>query len=378
MAPHHTMLGLGPIATTPSKPANNTQADDRMVNHTMAGMPCISATMSKSQASELGRSLTQAPTPAKPLNVVPEPSIPEPVIPAPSKAASSNDDDPLAGLAGVSAAPVPSSLVDEEFVDLTAKLFGDDFASICNEVSDEEDDGWDFDTVEPPAPLNLSQKLIEEKEEKEDKSNATVRSEITQDMLAQLKAAQPKGAQPISSSTKDEAKPAEKAEAKPAEKTEDKPAEKTEPKPAEKTEAKPAEKSEDKPAKKAEEKSTTAKSDTSDNKPAKTNSKAPEKANNNVLMLGIALIAGIAAIVGAIISSSPILIAIAAVALILDAISTKLAGKLGNNGMFVIFVILAIAILGGAFKFGEAGKVVLFLSGLCHLVCAVIYLNRKN
>lgn len=52
------------------------------------------------------------------------------------------EDDPFAGLPGV--APKPSSLVDEEFLDLTSKLFGDDFATGTSGVDDEED-GWDFD-----------------------------------------------------------------------------------------------------------------------------------------------------------------------------------------------------------------------------------------
>ena len=62
-----------------------------------------------------------------------------------------SDDDPFAGLPGVE--PKPSSLVDEEFVDLTSKLFGDDFAAGTANVDDDED-GWDFDFA--PEPMEKS------------------------------------------------------------------------------------------------------------------------------------------------------------------------------------------------------------------------------
>ncbi|MBQ8038186.1 MAG: hypothetical protein IJ268_14450, partial [Proteobacteria bacterium] len=64
-----------------------------------------------------------------------------PTAPAPAETPS---DDPLAGLAGV-ASVKPSSLVDEEFVDLTSKLFGDTFAQIKEDAEEDDDDGWDFD-----------------------------------------------------------------------------------------------------------------------------------------------------------------------------------------------------------------------------------------
>ena len=70
-----------------------------------------------------------------------------------------NEDDPLAGLSGVSAAPVPSSLVDEEFTDLTSKLFGEDFADINETPVDE--DGWDFDFDSPAAEPEVSEPVQE-------------------------------------------------------------------------------------------------------------------------------------------------------------------------------------------------------------------------
>lgn len=73
----------------------------------------------------------------------------KPKMVAPAKQAPA--EDPLAGLAGV--APMPSSLVDEEFVDLTSKLFGDDFAAISSGEEDNDDDGLDFDMPAIPQTL---------------------------------------------------------------------------------------------------------------------------------------------------------------------------------------------------------------------------------
>jgi hypothetical protein len=95
----------------------------------------------------------QARTPERPMKPVAQrdPVIEkkaEPVIPPPQ--AKAGTENVLAGLPGV--APMPSSLVDEEFVDLTSKLFGAEFAEV-NQVDEEEEDGFDFDApAAHPAP----------------------------------------------------------------------------------------------------------------------------------------------------------------------------------------------------------------------------------
>ena len=82
------------------------------------GNPAVSRSSSPSIAEP-------APSAGIPAN----PTVPEPA------------EDILANMPGV----VPSSLVDEEFVDLTSKLFGDDFAAVNDPMDDEDDDGLDFD-----------------------------------------------------------------------------------------------------------------------------------------------------------------------------------------------------------------------------------------
>ncbi len=338
-APHHTMLGLGPIAAASASNKRNPLDMDKVpVNHTMAGMPCIGANMTQNQANEIGR-VMQKDEPVKPVAVT---APKEPVIPAPKV----DEDDPLAGLAGVSAAPVPSSLVDEEFIDLTAKLFGDDFASIGNEVAEEVDDGWDFDF--DPVPKNDDDDIDDHAND-----NVTLKAEITPEMKAQLEAVVKKDIQPIK---KEEPK---KEDVKPVEEP----------------------KNEEKPVvddKKEDEKSTAI---------VKKSSSAIDK-----IAMVVAIIAGILAVAWiackpaeAALGAEIPLLAVSAVALIFDVISSKLVSKIGSYGMlagFVIFAVAIFAVMSSSAMMADpaagTAKMILTISAIGQLVCAFLYFNRKN
>ena len=183
-APHQTMLGLGPISSSASRRLFD-DATERggFAQTTISGMPGISFDTNRQSLrgamnlNNMGPSQMRTPAreinpvsmgipapsevrrssphevvaeslmgvsfdePAKPVEIAPQKVEikPEPAVP---------ESDPFANLPGV--APKPSSLVDEEFVDLTSKLFGDDFAAGTKE-EDLEDDGWDFDLPDEPA-----------------------------------------------------------------------------------------------------------------------------------------------------------------------------------------------------------------------------------
>ena len=197
-SPHHTMLGLGPVMSNSrnSYDSNNDTMGAFSGQRTISGMPGISGfsvnSMNRSSARTPERPLKAVSmrptrevqtvsdadlmsmrqnTPAVSVAVPPSDALrsspkldaftPSSTAKTPtssdavfdsmlqfSAASDANDDDPFAGLPGV--APKPSSLVDEEFVDLTSKLFGDDFAAGTSNVDDDED-GWDFDFA-PSSP----------------------------------------------------------------------------------------------------------------------------------------------------------------------------------------------------------------------------------
>ncbi|MBQ1924835.1 MAG: hypothetical protein II180_01795, partial [Proteobacteria bacterium] len=175
--PHQTMLGLGTVNSQPASRSREFEEADRLAagNHTIAGMPGIKLDLGNNVGRRSSESLMTASSArmnrATPVSQEPVPrSVAMNIAPSSKPVANSSlkieNDDPFAGLPGVSPAPVPSSLVDEEFVDLTAKLFGDDFAAGGNDI--EDDDGWDFDipvaetpvpaavTASAPAPLSLN------------------------------------------------------------------------------------------------------------------------------------------------------------------------------------------------------------------------------
>ena len=181
---HQTMIGLGPIPAGTGRGSDNDRGSNQgFAQRTMAGMPGISfdaqhpngtyrmGAQSSAGASGSGWRVEpnyqsqnnampvdpiqiQARTPERPMKPVAQrdPVIEkkaEPVIPPPQ--AKAGTENVLAGLPGV--APMPSSLVDEEFVDLTSKLFGAEFAEV-NQVDEEEEDGFDFDApAAHPAPV---------------------------------------------------------------------------------------------------------------------------------------------------------------------------------------------------------------------------------
>lgn len=178
---HRTMIGLGPIST----PASRRSSEDLSRNfgqQTIAGMPGISFDTNARQSGGYRMAAASSQTPERGLTHVksnrnaspwddfdidakPAHLHSETVVGRQSAHHQKNtqnsytqqipkqqeqqeqQENALAGLPGVSV--VPSSLVDEEFDDLTSKLFGDDF--VLNTDDDEEEDGLDFDVPTAPA-----------------------------------------------------------------------------------------------------------------------------------------------------------------------------------------------------------------------------------
>lgn len=182
---HHTMIGLGPIAASPARRSSE-DLSRNFGQQTIAGMPGISFEPHARQGG-YRMAAASARTPARGLAPVKDnadhihsnPHFSQQEIPhtetvvgkqspffnmpekqniyanngqnVPTQAPQAfqePEEDALAGLPGVSV--VPSSLVDEEFDDLTSKLFGDDFV-IDEEEEDEE--GLDFDVPTDPTPI---------------------------------------------------------------------------------------------------------------------------------------------------------------------------------------------------------------------------------
>lgn len=173
--PHQTIFGMGAISANSSRLSFDDEPSD-FGQRTIAGMPGISfdafRRAGRQDSAPSAQPVEPAPRPeAKPeprqasskaslidasfieeMSLSLEPSKPAAsnTSSAPSAPAEAPADDPLAGLAGV-ASVMPSSLVDEEFVDLTSKLFGDTFAQIKEDTEEDDDDGWDFDVPAKPA-----------------------------------------------------------------------------------------------------------------------------------------------------------------------------------------------------------------------------------
>ncbi len=167
-----TMIGLGPVSIHDA-PKENT---DSFAQRTIAGMRGISfddaldtnkpgiyrmsgkSSISKETLNQAAPQFKKTLFQTSPIDseVSPTPAADKHRAAAPAKQtapepAQEQKEDILAGLPG--AAPMPSSLVDEEFVDLTSQVFGDDFASITQEAADDDDDGLDFDFPTAPAPV---------------------------------------------------------------------------------------------------------------------------------------------------------------------------------------------------------------------------------
>ncbi|MBQ9394386.1 MAG: hypothetical protein IJU23_02575 [Proteobacteria bacterium] len=176
-----TMIGLGAISLDDAKPSKNPEPQ-----RTIVGMPGISADLLRQSNAFQNNKHSEIESPRKMINPAPDDDLKpkqsgsnntvssqvepakksEPVKtpdPAPKAEPAKKvdlmdgilgdffdplqgpveDDDILKGLPGV--APVPSSLMDEEVVDLTSQLFGDDFAAVKDFDDDDDDDGFDFD-----------------------------------------------------------------------------------------------------------------------------------------------------------------------------------------------------------------------------------------
>ena len=173
--PHQTMLGLGPV--THSERSMWAEQNQGFAQTTISGMPGITFDQSRLPVGggyrpslNVGGQQIHANQDRTPIHEIKSPVSSQPglgnkqavsnnmVTEKPTnpamkaqEAAPKNDaENALFGLPGVAAAPMPSSLVDEEFVDLTSQLFGDEFAAPPLDDDDEDDDGWDFD-VQPAA-----------------------------------------------------------------------------------------------------------------------------------------------------------------------------------------------------------------------------------
>ena len=350
-APHSTMLGLRPIA---SPTGRDFYDDDRggggnRVSNTIAGMPGIKFDMTRRQAMEQDpfveannsmptpEALTPVPQP-KPLDIsltkekasamddlfaglsdeaskkTTDPDDPFAGLPgvAPKKAA--NQDDPFAGLPGV--APAPSSLVDETFDDLTAKLFGDDFAAGGNDIGDEE--GFDFD-FDFPAALEDQQQSAAEAEVSAPAAPAHVVEKETTKTDAVEEATVP-----------------EKSDAEPD--------------------------------------STTAIASETQAQPHALIDRVAPIVSIVAAILTLSWLAVIpkdTSIAFALVAS---LVAVAA-----DGISLKFAPKIKNTGMLVLFlvcvVLLFVAMAG--FPQGEAAKTLIICGSIAQLICGLIYYSKK-
>jgi len=199
-APNQTMIGLGPVSLGGRRSWDDDDEDERVRGYastTIAGMPGISFDADRRKMPAHVDSRSQASTPQN-LNVV---KVNPLAVPAPSEvkfdAAATHKkeapvvakkvnepsaqpviDDPFFGLPGV--APKPSSLVDEEFVDLAAKLFGADFATGAHDADDE--DGWDFDI--PLVQETKTQHASGSAEASHGKSSAASQTELSAELPA--------------------------------------------------------------------------------------------------------------------------------------------------------------------------------------------------
>jgi len=372
-APHQTMLGLATVSPN----ANRSRAmedNDRLAagNHTIAGMPGIkldnsSRRQSFNQDSIMGASSARM-NRATPVSSEPVPksvamNAAKPATKAPELKI---DDNPFGDLPG--AQPVPSSLVDEEFVDLTAKLFGDEFAAGGSDLGDE--DGWDFDIPEAPAaaaPAAATPSFNE---------NATGVFNSPDILENLLKASSIQAQKAVNESkttdkaetTVSEVKSIEKAETKPAEPA--KPAEEVKPaepaKPAE--EVKPAE-----PAKPAEPEAAPA--------PAASTATLTLPAQLLSILAAILSIAWIFGTEGKGISSFAAVLGFTAVALLIDIFAVTLASKLSSKAVGGILAVLGLvffALIATTADLPGLMKTLLIAGGAGQIVCAVIFLIRKD
>lgn len=136
--PQHTLLGLGPVSLEGARSRVKEDPNDGFGQTTMMGMPGVT----HERSPGLGSQKISIASPK-----LEEKAAPEPIAkaePAPTQDAGPVDD-PLFGLLGV-IAPKPSSLIDEEFTNLSSEVFGDDF----DFKLDDDDDGWDFDFEPEP------------------------------------------------------------------------------------------------------------------------------------------------------------------------------------------------------------------------------------
>lgn len=336
--PHNTMLGLGPIAAPGRRDFyDEEKSSGNRGSNTIAGMPGIKFDMTRRQAMEQDAQIPSGSSMPTPEASVP---VPKPLDITTSKPENKKDDfDPLAGLSGVAPSsqkddvdpfaglpgvvPAPSSLVDEEFDDLTAKLFGDEFAAGGNDVGDEE--GFDFDFTE----------------ESEEKPAETKPVESEKSVEEILNTSNPLGIKP-----KEEEKPKDKKE---------------EPKP--KAEAKPATETHVAPAK--------------ENKVAKEEPSVLDK---------VAPVASIVAAVLSIVwlfvlpegdksLVFPIVASILAIGV--DGASIKIAPKLKNIGMLVAFLVCAVLLFVAASILASAARNLMTCASVAQLICGAIYYCRK-
>ncbi|MBQ1266017.1 MAG: hypothetical protein IIY06_04525 [Proteobacteria bacterium] len=335
--PHNTMLGLGPIAAPGGRDFyDEEKSSGNRGSNTIAGMPGIKFDMSRRQAMEQDAQIPSGSSMPTPEASAP---VPKPLDISSSKPVSQKDDfDPLAGLSGVApsapkddvdpfaglpgVAPAPSSLVDEEFDDLTAKLFGDEFAAGGNDVGDEE--GFDFDFTEEPEEKPAETKPVESEKSVEEILNTS---------------------NPLGIKPKDE-KPKEKEETKP----------KAETKPTTETHVEPAK----------------------ENKVAK---KEPSVLDKVAPIASI--VAAVLSIVWLFVLPDgdkslgfPIVASVLAIGV--DGASIKIAPKLKNVGMLVAFLVCAVLLFVAMANIpASAARNLMTCASVAQLVCGIIYYCRK-
>ena len=379
--PHQTMLGLGTVSSQPSPRQRDVDDTDRLAagNHTIAGMPGIKLDLnSGGNRRPGGESIMGASSSrmnrATPVSQEPVPrSVAKNIAPSTKPVINSGlkieNDDPFAGLPGVSPAPVPSSLIDEEFVDLTAKLFGDDFAAGANDI---EDDGWDFDVPvdDPvvkasPEPLSISgagSKLAKALSEAPTKSEHD-----SPDVLEQLLSASSIQAQTLKKEEKSESKPAEAPKAEEPSKVET-------------------------PV--AKEPASVAATEPVDEKPAPVAEQSPVAATEpekraSIMGMAVAVVAAIASLAwlaflpeGFSASQYPLLLVASGVAVLVDVASLAISKKVSNlllAGAFCVAmaVIFVMVVVTGIPKDAATVNMARMAGAILQAVCAVIYFIRK-
>lgn len=157
--PRQTMIGL-PIASNDRAFGLHMRETNEQPMRTMSGMPAMVNHANPVREVESRRSFDIFGEEYQAESVQPQAAPEVPSHDGNSEVVSlssltellENGGDDMENFPGVA----PSSLIDEEFLDLTSKLFGEDFAEVSSDVNDE--DGLEFDFVESsPEPVKSAE-----------------------------------------------------------------------------------------------------------------------------------------------------------------------------------------------------------------------------